>query len=177
MGSELLTRLALALLLACLLVFGGCRWQAKLDAGAIAKAEARADKAEADIAQLAKLTREAADRAKTASAKVKASSVAADKQLKDKTDEAKRTAADLADALRTGERRLRGLWACRASGSAQGGDPADAGASDAAGRADSAGRIAGAVAADAATMTWLYDRWAAEHRAVVEAGCAVEAQE
>lgn len=163
-------------LLASVLVFGGCRWQAKLDAGSIAKATARADKAEADIAQIAKLTREAADRAKTASARIEVESANADKALKEKTDEAKRTAADLADALRTGERRLRGLWACPAPGAAQGGDPADAGASDAAGRADSAGRIAGAVAADAATMTWLYDRWAAEHKAVIGAGCAVEAQ-
>lgn len=173
----LLIRLGLWLLLAGVLVFGGCRWQGKRDARAIAEAQAEAATLQAALAEAQRLTQQAQAKAKAASEQAAAASAAADTKLKETTDEANRNAADLAAALRTGERRLRDLWACRAADGDAGSAAADAGQADAAGRADSAGRIAGAVAADAALIDWLYDRWQADRQAVIAAGCAVVADE
>lgn len=176
MGSELLTRLALALLLACLLVFGGCRWQASNDSDRIQAAEARADTLQAKVDELAQATKDAEDKAKAATGKLDKAAKEADERYADLERKATRDAAALAAALRSGKQRLSDTWTCPATAGAGDHQP-DAGSAAAARRGDSAARIVAAADADAAAMNWLYDRWAAEHRAVIAAGCAVESQE
>lgn len=170
-------RLLTYVLLAGLLVFGGCRWQANNDKAEIQAQTARADKAEDAIKALARLTREAATKAKDASVTVKRASEAADKSLKEKTNEANRNAAELARALRAGKQRLSDVWACPVPAGQSGGVAADAGQAAAERRADSAARIVAAADADAAVIDWLWDRWKADRRAVIQAGCAVESAE
>lgn len=127
----------------------------------------------ATLADLAAKTRLAAERAAAASAAAQRDRATADTRLKEKTDEAHRAAADLAAALRTGERRLQDWWACHLSRTPAGDAAGDGAEADAARRADSAGRIAAAVDHDAAVIDWLWDRWQADRRAVVAAGCAI----
>ena len=119
---------------------------------------------------------EAAAKAKAASLKVKAATADADKRYKEAQREAKESGDALAAALRTGDKRLRDLWACRAPQPGAGGAAADGAEAGAARRADSAGRIDRAVKADAAAIDYLWDRWQADRQAVVASGCAVEVQ-
>lgn len=174
--NELAIRAFVAALLASLLVFGGCRWQASNDRDRIDAAEAHAAKLRASVDALADRTKEAEAKAKAATDKLDKAAEEADARYADLERKANRDAAALAAALRSGKQRLSDTWTCPATAGA-GENPADAGQASATGRADSAARIVAAADADAAAMNWLYDRWAAEHRAVVAAGCAVEVQE
>lgn len=176
MGGELLGRIGMAILLAGLLVFGGCRWQASHDRAQIDAANGRAAKLQAAVDAMADRTKEAEGKARAATDKLDKAAEEADARYADLERKANRDAAALAAALRSGKQRLSDTWTCPATAGA-GKDPADAGQAAAARRADSAARIVAAADADAAAMNWLYDRWAAEHRAVVAAGCAVESQE
>lgn len=85
-----------------------------------------------------------------------------------------RLAASLATALRNGKQRLSDTWRCpTASASDAGQDAAEAASAR---QADSLARIVDSTAADEAAIDWIYERWQAEHRAVIAAGCAVERQ-
>lgn len=173
MVNALAIRAFAFLLLASLLVFGGCRWQASHDAKRIAVAESEAASLRYAIKSLDDRTRLAEAAADAASRTLEETKRDADRKQADADKAAKRAAADLAAALRSGKQRLSDTWACPASAGAGQAQP-DAGEAAAARRADSAARIVAAADADAATITWLYDRWQAEHRAVIQAGCAVE---
>ena len=127
------------------------------------------------LASLAEKTKAAAEKARVASLAARRATAAADTRLQEKTDEAKRLGADLARALRAGDRQLQDWWACPVSGAAAGDAAADRAEADAARRADSTGRIAEAVAADAALIDWLWTRWQADRQAVIDGGCAVVA--
>ena len=169
-----------AVVIGVLLVFafgynrGADKWEGKYDNEALAHKATKASH-KAVIDNLAALTKAAEGKAKTASAAVKRDQAQADKRYRDATNEAKRNAADLRDALRSGKQRLSDTWACPAS--ASNGDAADlAGQAGTAGQHDSAARIAAAADADAAAMNWLWDRWMADRKAVIDAGCAVEAR-
>lgn len=172
--NELAIRAFVAALLASLLVFGGCRWQASHDQAEIDAAKDYAAKLQASVDALADRTKEAEANAKAATDKLGKAAEEADARYADLQRTANRDAASLAAALRSGNQRLSDTWACPASAGAGQAQP-DAGEAAAARRADSAARIVAAADADAATITWLYDRWAAEHKAVIAAGCAVEA--
>lgn len=174
MGSALIGRIATALLLASLLVFGGCRWQASNDRAEIDAAKDHAAKLQASVDALADRTKEAEGKAQAATNKFNKAAEEADARYADLERKAKSDAAALAAALRSGKQRLSDTWTCPATAGAGKDQPA-AGSAAAARRADSAARIVAAADADARAMNWLYDRWAAEHRAVLAAGCAVEA--
>ena len=169
-----------AIVLALLLVWfhgydkGRDKWQGKFDTEAAAHVATKATH-KAVVDHLAALTKTAEDKAKSASDAVKRDQAQAAKQLKEATDEAKRNARDLRAALRSGKQQLSDTWAC----------PASAGASDAAasasearteGQHDSAARITEAVDADAAVIEFLWAGWMADRKAVIDAGCAVEAK-
>lgn len=175
MNSGLLARLGMYALLASLLVFGGCRWQASNDRAEIDAAKDHAAKLQASVDALADRTKEAEGKARAATDKLDKAAEEADARYADLERKANRDAAALAAALRSGKQRLSDTWTCPATAGAGEDQPA-AGSAAAARRADSAARIVAAADADAAAMNWLYDRWAAEHRAVVAAGCAVEVQ-
>ena len=158
--------------IASALVFGGCRWQSKLDKADIMEARQAAANLQTAVDALA---------AKTAEAEAKAN--AATNKLQDATNEADRIKAEadkradvdarkLAAAIKRGTVRLSDTWAC----------PAPAGASQAANdaakarsesMAGSAGRIIAATDADRATIDWLHARWKADRDAVIAAGCTV----
>lgn len=138
-----------------------------------AHAQTRADHA-AVLATLAEKARAAAVRASEASAAVRAYRASADNRLKEVQHEADREADRLRADLDAGRRRLQDRWACAVPGAGQGGAAADAGEADAAGRHDSAVRIVRAADHDAAVISWLFDAWAADRRAVIEGGCATE---
>ena len=174
--EPIILRIAGSAAVACLLVFGGCRWQASNDSDRIQAAEARADTLQAKVDELAQATKDAEDKAEAASNKLDKAAKEADERYADLERKATRDAAALAAALRSGKQRLSDTWTCPATAGAGDHQP-DAGSAAAARRADSAARIVAAADADAAAMNWLYDRWAAEHRAVIAAGCAVESQE
>lgn len=175
-AQALLLRVVGVLLLASLLVFSGCRWQARHDGKRIAAAQEQAAALRARVDALQAATREAEQRASAATDRLAKTTKEADERYAELNRTATRDAAALAAALRAGKQRLSDTWACPATASA-GGDQAAAGSSAAARRSDSAARIIAAADADAAAMTWLYDRWAAEHRAVIAAGCAVEEEQ
>ena len=166
-------RAFVALLLASLLVFGGCRWQAGHDAKRIATAEAESARLSQAIKALDDRTRLAEAAADAASKTLVYAQRDADRKQAESEKAAKRAAADLAAALRSGKQRLSDTWACPASAGSGEAD-SDAGSPATARQSDSAARIVAAADADALTINWLYDRWQAEHRAVIQAGCAVE---
>lgn len=161
--------------IASVLVFGGCRWQAKLDAGGIAAAKAHADMAQLAIDTLAKQADAAEEKAKKATLDLQDAKHEADKQKADSDRRALDDARKLAAAIKRGTVRVSDTWACPAPTSA---DSAGQAASEATGarQADSLERIVSATAADEAAIDWVYARWESEHRAVIAAGCAVERQ-
>ena len=169
-----------AIVVGLLLVFalgwnrGADKWQGKFD-GEVAAHNATKASHKAVVDNLAALTKAAEDKAKSASDAVKRDQVQAAKQLKEATDEAKRNARDLRAALRSGKQRLSDTWACPASAGAS---DAAAGASEARaeGQYDSAARITEAVESDAAVIEYLWNGWMADRKAVIDAGCAVEAK-
>lgn len=153
---------------------GADKWQGKYDNEVAAHKATKAEHKRV-LDNLAELTKAAENKAKAATVAVKRDQAAADKRYQEATNEAKRNADDLARALRNGKQRLSDTWAC----------PATAGASDAAADAaeahaarqyDSTARIVAAADADAAAMNWLWDSWMADRKAVIDAGCAVEAK-
>lgn len=126
------------------------------------------------LRELADKAKVVADKALRASEAVAASAAAADEKLKERTDEANRLRGELSAALRRGDLRLQDRWACPVPGAGEGEAGADAREADAAGRYDSAARIVAAGEQDAATIDWLWDRWMADRKAVIDGGCAVE---
>ena len=170
-----------AIALAILVVFGlgwnrgADKWQGKFDGEVTAHKATKAEHARV-LRDLADKTKAVAAKAKAAGEQAKADRKAADKRYEDAKDEANRNAAALAAALRAGKQRLSDTWACPAAGSAAGGIAADAGQARAARRYDSATRIVAAGDADTAVIDWLWDGWMADRRAVIAAGCAVEAK-
>lgn len=173
MVNALAIRAFAFLLLASLLVFGGCRWQAGHDAKRIAAAESETAQLRYAIKSLDDRTRLAEAAADAASKTLEESQRDADRKQADADKAAKRAAADLAAALRSGKQRLSDTWACPAP-AGNGEARSDAGQAATARQSDSAARIVAAADADAVTINWLYDRWQAEHRAVIQSGCAVE---
>ena len=153
---------------------GADKWQGKFD-GEVAAHKATKAGHKTVIDNLATLTKAAESKAKSASEAVKRDQANAAKQLKEATDEAKRNARDLRAALRSGKQRLSDTWACPASAGAS---DAAAGASEAhaEGQYDSAARITEAVESDAAVIEYLWNGWMADRKAVIDAGCAVEAK-
>ncbi len=125
---------------------------------------------------LAAKSKAAPARALRATRAVSAASAEADEKLRERTDEAKRLRDDLAAALRRGDIRLQDRWACPVPGAGEGEAGADAGEADAAGRYGSAARIIAAGEQDAVTIDWLWERWMADRKAVIDGGCAVEAR-
>ena len=174
-----LIRWGLVALLAALLVVMGYRWGGSHWKGEYtAEVQARA----AENAKHAATLQQLADASAAVAAKVKAAStaLAADRQANDTRfqkaqDDAKRAQRDLAAALRRGDVQLHPQWACPAPGPFAGGAATDAVQASAAGRANSAARIVGAADAYAAVIEWLWAGWQADRRAVIAAGCAVEA--
>lgn len=170
-----------AIALAFLVVFGlgwnrgADKWQGKFDGEVAAHKATKAEHARV-LRDLADKTKAAAEKAKAAGYQAKADRKAADKRYEDAKHEANRNAAALAAALRAGKQRLSDTWACPASGSAAGGAAGSAGQAGAARQFDSAARIVAAADADAAAMNWLWDSWMADRKAVIAAGCAVEAK-
>lgn len=153
---------------------GSNKWQGKFDTEAAEHVATKASH-KAVVDNLAALTKQAEDKAKSASNAVKRDQAQAAKQLKEATDEAKRNARDLRAALRSGKQQLSDTWACPASAGAS---DAAAGASEARteGQYDSAARITEAVESDAAVIEYLWNGWMADRKAVIDAGCAVEAK-
>lgn len=130
-----------ASLLASLLVFGGCRWQAGLDAGKVAEANRRAEQviAEYQAAELA-----ASEHARQAEQNLaRAVNAAAEEYERGKQD-AQALANHTADNLRAGNLRLRGEIAALAARSVPG-CPAAAGESESA--AERGATIVGAAVA------------------------------
>lgn len=175
-----LIRWGLSLLLAAALVLAGYRWGAShwlreytqaVQAAATAKAGH-----DAELQRLAAATADAQAKAKAVSRELAESRAAADTRYQEALNDAKRAERDLAAALRRGDVQLQPQWACDSPGSSAGGAAGDAVQAGAAGRYDSAARIAAAVDADAAVIDWLWAGWQADRRAVIAAGCAVEAR-
>lgn len=169
-----------AIVVGVLLVFafgynrGADKWQGKYDNEALAHKATKASH-KAVIDNLAALTKQAEDKAKSASEAVKHDQAQAAKNLKEATDEAKRNARDLRAALRTGKQQLSDTWACPATAGA-GDAAASASEADTERRHDSAARITEAVESDAAVIEFLWTGWMADRKAVIDAGCAVEAK-
>lgn len=110
--NALAIRLFAYALLASLLVFGGCRWQARMDAGALAEAKAESANliAAAQVEALA-----ASEKAREAEqAKALAVNAAAAEYERGKQD-AQALADHTADSLRAGNVRLRGEIAALAA--------------------------------------------------------------
>lgn len=128
------------------------------------------------LADLAAKTRTAADKAKSAADANKAARAAADQELQEAKADAKRESDDLRRRLRDGSVQLRDWWACDLPGAAAGDAAADGTEARAAERADSATRIVAAADVDAAVIGWLWASWQADRKAVIDAGCAVEAE-
>lgn len=134
MIEGLAIRIAGALLLASLLVFGGCRWQARMDAGKIAAAKAETKDLLSQHQAAALAASEAARKAEQDRATAVNDAAAAYERGKhDAQDLADRTAAD----LRAGNVRLRREIAALAArgvpdSPAAAGQPADAAARGAA---------------------------------------------
>lgn len=125
---------------------------------------------------LAAKSKHAADLARIASERVKTDRAAVDAEHKEALDNATREADRLRAALRSGDVELQDRWACRVPGAGQGGAAADAGEADTEGRIDGAARIVQAADTDAAVIQWLWAGWTADRQAVIDGGCAVEAQ-
>lgn len=175
-----LLRWFLIALLAALLVVLGFRWGAghwrgEYTAEVAARAADNAGHA-ATLDRLADSAARVAEKAKAASKAVAESRTAADTRYEKALNDAKRAQTDLAAALRRGDVQLQPQWSCVAPGPLAGGATPDAVQASAAGRFNSAARIVGAADADAAVIEWLWDRWQADRRAVIAAGCAVEAE-
>ena len=114
----LLIKAGLVLVVGVALFVGGCnrgaaKWKGKHDA-AVAEHKAVLD-------NLARLTREAAGKAKVASQKVKADRIAADQRFRESEREADLAQRDLAAALRRGSVSLRPEWSCPPARPAAGG--------------------------------------------------------
>ena len=175
-----LIRWCLVTLLAILFVmlgyrWGGDHWRGEYTAEVAARAADNAAHA-ATLQRLADSTAAAAAKAKAASEALAASRAESDTRYKKARDDAKRAERDLAVALRRGDVQLRQEWSCAAARAVPGGAAPDASQADTQGRYDSAARIVGAADADAAVIEWLWDGWQADRRAVIAAGCAVEAE-
>lgn len=153
---------------------GADKWQGKYDGEVIAH-KATKDGHKLVLDNLAALTKTAETKAKAATVAVKRDQAAADKRYQEALDDANTNAAALRAALRAGKQRLSDTWTCPAS---PGASDAAAGAEEAraARQYDSTARIVAAADADAAAMTWLWDSWMADRKAVIAAGCAVVAE-
>ena len=175
-----LIRWVLALALAAGLVLAGYRWGASYWRGEYTQAMQAAATAKAghaaELKRLADATAAVAEKVKAASEALAESRVAADTRYQEALNDAKRAERDLAAALRRGDVQLQPQWTCDSPGSSAGGAAGDAGQAGATGRYDSAARIAAAADADAAVIDWLWAGWQADRRAVIAAGCAVEAR-
>lgn len=177
-----LIRWGLIALLAVLLVvlgyrWGGSHWRSEYQAEAKARAAENARHA-ATLQQLADATAAVAEKAKAASTALAAARQANDNRFQKAQDDAKRAQRDLAAALRRGDVQLRPEWSCGATGPGAGGAAALAPGQDAAADLRAAGAanlIAGAARADA-WIDWLQRELIDTRRAVIAAGCAVEAQ-
>ncbi len=175
-----LTRWGSALLLALLVLalgwrWGGLHWRGEYTAEVKARAADNAAHA-ATLQRLADATAAVAAKAKAATEALATSRRAIDTQYQKALTDAKRAQNDLAAALRRGDVQLQPQWSCVAPGPHAGGAAPDAVQASAAGRFNSAARIVGAADADAAVIDWLWDGWQADRRAVIAAGCAVEAE-
>lgn len=175
-----LLRWGLIALLAVLLLALGYRWGASTwqdkHAGEVAARAADNAGHAATLQRLADSTAAVAAKAKAASKAVADSRAAADTRYEKALNDAKRAQSDLAAALRRGDVQLQPQWSCAAAGAVPGSVAPDAVQASAAGRFNSAARIVGAADADAAVIEWLWDGWQADRRAVIAAGCAVEAE-
>lgn len=140
--NELAIRAFASLLLASLLVFGGCRWQAKLDAGQIADLKI---KHAAVLTKIAAKSQEAADKASVAKSAyyefVAADQAAYTEGVKDAYERGKLAASGIGN----GTVRVRTVWRdqCPKAVSGQGPQPAGGSAGVDQGRADAIGRVLG----------------------------------
>lgn len=123
---------------------------------------------------LAERTREAESAAREATTTLQERIKDADAKYQAAEKENARLAAGLASALRSGKQRLSDTWRCPTASAGDAG--AYAAEASSARQADSLARIVDSTAADEAAIDWIYERWQAEHRAVIAAGCAVERQ-
>lgn len=160
------------------LAFGGvskCSYTAGRD-----KVQGQLDAAKAQhaavIADLAAKTKQAADKAHAASDALKTERANLDARHNEALTHANREADHLRADLRSGAVRLQDRWTCDLPGTGQGAAAAGAGAADPQGRYDSAADLVRAADEDAAVIGWLWNLWMADRRAVIEAGCAVEAR-
>ena len=169
-----------AVVIGVLLVFafgynrGADKWQGKFD-GEVAAHKATKAAHKGVIDNLAQLTKAAESKAKTASAAVKRDQAQADRRYKDATNEAKRNAADLRAALRSGKQRLSDTWACSAATS--NGDAADlAGRQDERADLREAGAVNLIAAADHADrwIEWLQSEIISTRKALMAAGVAAD---
>ena len=141
--DALLIKLFGIALIASVLVFGGCRWQHRLDAAGLADLKAGHAKVLADIAAQAQ---DAANKAATARAaygdKVLADQSAYDTGVKDAFDRGKTAGARIA----SGAVRVRTVWRerqCPQAAARPGAEPAGRLAEVDPGRADAIGRVLG----------------------------------
>lgn len=172
--AGLLRWLLIALLVVLGYRLGAGHWRGEYTAEVAARAADNAAHA-ATLQRLADSTAAAAAKAKAASEALAVSRAESDTRYKKARDDAKRAQTDLATALRRGDVQLQPQWSCAAPGPLAGGAAPDAVQASAAGRFNSAARIVGAADADAAVIEWLWNGWQADRRAVIAAGCAVEA--
>lgn len=155
--------------------WGGSHWRDKYAGEVQARAQESARHA-ATLERLAEASAAVAAKARVASDALAVSRREADEKYKEALDDAKRYERDLAAALRRGDVQLQPQWSCAAPGPFAGGVTRDASQAGAAGRFNSAARIVAATDADEAVIEWLWSRWEADRKAVIAAGCAVEAQ-
>ncbi|MFT4179598.1 MAG: hypothetical protein QM612_09080 [Thermomonas sp.] len=140
--NALLLRAFWPVLIASLLVFGGCRWQAKLDAGEIA--ELKATHA-ATLAEIAEKTRVAADKAVAARIAYSDKALADQAAYQKGVNDAYARGNAVGAAVAAGTVRVREVWRdqCPATAAGKGSEPAGRDQPITQGRADAIGRIVG----------------------------------
>ena len=177
--ADLIRWVLIAVLAILLLVlgyrWGAGHWRGEYEAEVAARAADNAAHT-ATLQRLADASAAVAAKAKAASDALATSRAESDSKYQKALNDAKRAERDLAAALRRGDVQLQPQWACDSPGSSAGGAAGDARQAGATGRYDSAARIAAAADADAAVIDWLWAGWQADRRAVIAAGCAVEAR-
>jgi len=176
-----LLRWGAALLLTALLVLAGYRWGAgswKSRYEAEVSAHAATRSAAAGVLDgLAMRTAEVAAQARAASEALATARRINDERYREALNDANRAQDGLRAALRRGSVQLRSEWTCPAAGPGAGGAAPLAGGQDATAELRAIGAanlVAGADRADA-WIAWLQRELIDTRRAVVAAGCAVEA--
>lgn len=160
-------RIVLPIALICAVWAHGCSYGERTES-------AKTLAAQETLKTYAEATRAAEKAAREATTTLQERIKDADAKYQAAEKENARIAAGLADSLKRGTVRVSDTWRCPTASA--GGAGTDAAEATSARQADSLARIVDSTAADEAAIDWIYERWQAEHRAVIAAGCAVERQ-